>query len=84
MQKDNKFFDDLAKMATGAAGGFLEMKREMEAMVSAQLEKLLSRMNLATREEVDTLHGMLAKSRAEQEEMKKRLEALESATKPKK
>ena len=77
MQKNNKFFDDMAKMATGAAGGFLDMKRELEAMVSHQLEKLLQKMNFASKEEFDTLQAMLAKARSEQEEMKKRLDALE-------
>lgn len=77
MQKDNKIFDDLARMATGAAGNLLEMKREMEAMVSQQLERLLAKMDLATKEEIDTVQGMLAKFRSEQEEIKKRLEALE-------
>lgn len=77
MQKDNKFFDDLARMASGAAGGLLEMKREVEAMVTLQVEKLLQRMNLVTREEFDTVQAMLVKSREEQEEIKKRLAALE-------
>jgi BMFP domain-containing protein YqiC len=77
MQKDNKFFDDMARIASGAAGGFMEMKREMEAMVSHQLEKILQKMNLVTREEFDTVQGMLSKARKEQEEMKKKLEELE-------
>jgi len=77
MQKDNKFFDDLARVATSAAGSVLDMKRELESMVSTQLEKLLQKMNLATREEVDTLQAMLAKARSEQDELKKRLDALE-------
>jgi BMFP domain-containing protein YqiC len=77
MQKDKQFFDDLAKMASGAAGGFLEMKREIEAMVSRQMEKILQRMQLVTKEEFDTVQGMLTKSRTEQEELKKRVEALE-------
>jgi BMFP domain-containing protein YqiC len=77
MQKDSKFLDDIAKMATGAAGGLFEMKREIETMVSQQLEKIMQKMNLATREEMDTLHGMLAKSREEQEKLKVRLDALE-------
>ena len=77
MQKDNKFFEDMARLASGAAGGFMEMKREMETMISNQLEKLLQRMNLVTREEFDTVSQMLAKSRMEQEEIKKRLDALE-------
>jgi len=78
MQKDNKFLEDMARMASGAAGGFLDLKRDIEAMISAQLEKLLQKMNLVTKEEFDTVQGMLAKSRAEQEEIKKRLEKLES------
>jgi BMFP domain-containing protein YqiC len=81
MQKDNKFLDDIAKMATGAAGGLLEMKREIEAIVSQQLEKLLQKMKLATREEVDTVHLMLAKSREEQENLKSRVTMLENALK---
>jgi BMFP domain-containing protein YqiC len=79
MQKDNKFFDDMARMATGAAGGLLEMKREMETAIAQKVELLLQRMNLVSREEFDAVQGMLAKSRMEQEELKKRVEALEKA-----
>ena len=77
MQTDNKFFDYLAKMASGAAGGLLEMKSEVEGMVALQVEKMLQRMNLVTKEEFDTVMGMLAKSREEQEQLKARLDALE-------
>jgi len=78
MQKDNKFFDDLAKMTSGAAGGLLDMKREMEAMMTTHMEKWLQKMHLVTREEFDAVQGMLSKAREEQEELKKRLEALEA------
>ena len=81
MQKDNKIFEDLAKMASGAAGGFMDMKRELEGMVSGQLERLLQKMNLATKDEYETLKAMLAKSREEQEELKKRVEELEKQVK---
>jgi BMFP domain-containing protein YqiC len=77
MQKDNKFFDDMAKLATGAAGSFVEMKREMEDLVSYQIEKLLQKMDLVTREEFDAVAGMLAKSREEQENLKKKLAEIE-------
>ena len=77
MQKDSKLFEDFAKMASGAAGGFLEMKREMEALVAQRVESFLQKMNLVTKEEFDTVMGMLAKSREEQEALKKRIEALE-------
>ncbi len=80
MQKDNKFFDDIAKMASSTAGGLLGMKREIEDLVSAQLEKLLQKMNLSTKEELDTALAMLTKIREEQENIKKRLEILEKQT----
>ena len=79
MQKNNQFFDDIAKVASGAAGGLLDMKRELETMISHQLEKLLQRMNFVTKEEFDTLQAMLAKARSEQEALKKRIEALEKS-----
>ena len=78
MQKDNKFFEDVAKVASGAAGTFMDMKRDMEDTVRHQLEKLLQKMDLATKEECDTLREMVSKLRLEQEELKKRLDAIES------
>jgi len=81
MQKDNKIFEDIAKVASGAAGTIMDMKRDIEDMVSHQLEKILQKMNLATKEEFDTLKEMLAKCRMEQEELKKRLDALEKKQK---
>ena len=53
MQKDNKFFEDIARLAGGAAGGLLDMKREIEDMVGRQMEKLLQKMNLVTKEEFE-------------------------------
>ena len=81
MMKNNKFFDDMAKVASGAAGSFMEMKRELETMVHAQVEKILQRMHFATREEYQTVEAMLVKLRTEQEELKKRLETLEKGEK---
>ena len=77
MQKDNKFFDDMAKVAAGAAGGLLEMKHEAEQMMAFQIEKILQKSTIATREEYDTVLAMLTKIREEQEKITKRLDALE-------
>lgn len=78
MQKDNKFFDDMAKMAAGGMGSLLGVKQEIENMVALQLEKLMAKMQFSTREEVDTALAMMAKIREEQEKIKKRLDILES------
>ena len=77
MQKDSRILDDLARMASGAAGGLLDMKREVEAMVSAQLEKLLLKMHLVSKEEFEVVREMATKARAENEILAKRVELLE-------
>ena len=78
MQNNNKFLNDLSRMASGAVGGLMDVKREIEVIVGEQLEKLLQKTNLVTKEEFDTTQAMLTKSRNEQEELKKRLDALEA------
>lgn len=77
MQKDQKLFDDLSRLASGAAGSLLDMKREIEASVQAQVEKMIERMNLVTREEFDAVKAMAEAARAENEALNARLEALE-------
>lgn len=78
MQKDNPWFDDMAKLASGAASGMMELKRELDRMVAAQMEKFLSGMHWVKRDEFDAVKEVAAKARAEQEHLEKRLEALEA------
>ena len=80
MQKNSPFFDDIAKMATGAASGFLEMRHEVERMVQEQMEKIMGKMNLVTREEFEVVRDMAQKAREENEALRTELAAL----KPKK
>lgn len=77
MQKDNKFFDDMAKLASGAAGSLMGVKQEIEAAVAHNMEKLLQKMQFSTKEELDTAMAMLTKIREEQEKIKERLKKLE-------
>lgn len=77
MQKDNKFFDDLAKMASSAGGTLLEMKREMESGFTQQMEKVMRKMDLVSREDFKVVKEMAAKARAEQERLEKRIAELE-------
>jgi BMFP domain-containing protein YqiC len=81
MQKDSKLFDDIAKVAAGAAGELMEMKREASEMLAIKMEQFLQTKGLASKEEFETLHQMLSKIRSEQEDFKKRLEALEQGLK---
>lgn len=84
MQKDNRFFDDLNKLVSGAAGSFVEMTRELEKTVQQQVGHFLERSNLVTREEFDVVREMAEKARKENEELRAEINALRAPKKTKK
>ena len=83
MQSDNRFFDDAAKLAGGAIGTLTGLRREIEALARQQVERLLARMDLVTRDEFEAVKEMAAKARSEQEDLTARLAALEAKPPPK-
>jgi BMFP domain-containing protein YqiC len=78
MQSENRFFDDLAKVANGALGGLANLGSELENRVRDQVERMLARMDVVRREEFDAVAAMAAKARAEQEALEARVAALEA------
>lgn len=84
MQTRNRLLDDLARVANGAAGVATGMRDEAEALVQQRVERVLSRLNLVTREEFEAVKAMAAKARAEQEKLEKRLKDLETSASGKK
>ena len=78
MQSDNRILDDMAKVATGALGSLTGLRQEIEAKVQQQLERLLGRMNLVSREEFDTMKSVAQEARAEQIKLERRLHEIEA------
>jgi len=78
MQTRNRFFDDFARLAAGAAGALSGVKSEVEARLREQLERLLAGMDLVDRDEFEAVKAMAAKARAEQEDLARRVAELES------
>ncbi|HVI53277.1 MAG TPA: accessory factor UbiK family protein [Candidatus Sulfotelmatobacter sp.] len=78
MQTDNRFFDDMTRMAGGALNALTGLKTEMEAMFRQQMEQFLGNMNLVSREEFETVQALAAKARDEQEALAARLAAVEA------
>ncbi|MFO1243510.1 MAG: accessory factor UbiK family protein [Rickettsiales bacterium] len=79
MQKDSKLFEDFARMASSATGTLFDMKREVDAMIAAQMEKFLSKTNLVSRDEFEAVKLMAEKARAENETLRKELENLKKS-----
>lgn len=78
MQTQNRFFDDLARVAAGAMGTLSGVKSEVESRIREQLERVLAGMDLVSREEFEAVKAMAAKARSEQEDLQKRIADLEA------
>ncbi len=78
MQSQNRFFDDLARVAAGAMGTLSGVKGEVESRLREQLERVLAGMDLVTRDEFEAVKAMAAKARAEQEVLARRVAELET------
>ena len=81
MQTSNRIFDDLARVANGAASTLVGVKDEIEALVRQRIEKMLVDADLVPRDEFDAVKIMAAEARAEQERLAKRVAALETKLK---
>ena len=79
MQTNNRFFDDIARVANGAMGAAAGLRTEVEALVRDRMQRLLADMDLVRREEFEVVKAMAAKARSEQEDLAARVAALEEA-----
>lgn len=76
--RDNlKFLDDLAKVATGAIGSFSEIRHQVRGLVKERVDQLMGQMDMVSREEFERVEAVAEKARLRQEELEKRLAALE-------
>ena len=76
-QTSNRLFDDLAKLMTDAAGAAQGFRRDAEAAVKAQMERLLQSMDVVTREEFEAVRAMAVKAREENDRLAARLAEIE-------
>ena len=74
----SKFFDELAKLMTNAAGAAQGVRKELDSLVQSQVERVLNNLNVVKREEFDVVRDMAEKARAENERLEKRLAELET------
>lgn len=78
MTKENRLFDDLARVAGGALGALSGVKEEVELLVRGRVERLLADMDLVPRDEFEAVKAIAAAAQAEAEALAARVAALES------
>jgi BMFP domain-containing protein YqiC len=77
MQTQSPIFDELAKAMTGAMGLAAGLSEEAKSFLKAQAAKLVAEMDLVGRDEFEAAKQMAADARAEADDLRARLEALE-------
>jgi BMFP domain-containing protein YqiC len=77
-QSGPRIFDDLAKLMTDAAGVAQGVRREVETIAKSQIERLLSTMDVVTREEFEAVREMAILARDENEKLARRIAELEA------
>ncbi len=76
-QTRSRLFDDFSRLMTDAAGLAEGARREAETLARSQLERLMSGMDIVSREEFEAVREMAALARAENERLEARIAALE-------
>ena len=77
-QTNNRFFDELAKLMTDAAGAAQGLRQEAESFMRAQGERVLADMDVVRREEFEAVKAMAELARTENERLASRITALEA------
>lgn len=77
-QTSSRFFDDLSRLMSDAAGLAGGARREAETLLRSQLERLMAGMNLVSREEFEAARDMTVLARAENEKLREKAAGLEA------
>jgi BMFP domain-containing protein YqiC len=77
-QTQSKFFDDLSRLMTDAAGLAEGARREAQTFARTQMERMMSGMDVVSREEFEAAKEMAARARDDNEKLVQRVAALEA------
>jgi BMFP domain-containing protein YqiC len=83
MQTQSSVFDDLARLMTGAMGMAQGMNEEAKGFMRAQADRFVAEMDLVGRDEFEAVKQLAADARAEADDLKARVAALEALLKDK-
>lgn len=74
----SRFFDEIAKLMTNAAGAAQGVRREIDTLVQNQVERVLNNLEIVKREEFEVVRAMAQKAREENDLLAARIAALEA------
>lgn len=76
-QTTGRFFDELGKLITDAAGAADGVRKEVENVMRSQGERILRELDIVQREDFEAVKAMAQKAREENAVLRARIAALE-------
>tara|TARA_B100000676_G_scaffold301812_1_gene349560 strand:+ start:17170 stop:17478 length:309 start_codon:yes stop_codon:yes gene_type:complete len=77
MQRDNKLFDDIFRVASGAAGALSGARLELEEIFRNRVERFLAEADMVPRDEFEAIRAVAVRARESQEALEVRVKTLE-------
>lgn len=78
LKTDNKFFDEFAKMATGAVGAFAGLREQIQTEIKSQVNRFIVEMDFVPREDYEIVEAMAREARMQNEKLAARLAEIEA------
>lgn len=78
MQERPRFFDDMSRLFNDAAGAAKSLGKEAETMIKAQVERMMSTMDIVSREEFEAVRDMAVAARNANDALERRIAELEA------
>jgi BMFP domain-containing protein YqiC len=78
----SRFFDELAKLMTNAAGAAQGVRREIDTLIQGQVERVLNNLDMVKRDEFEAVKDIAAKARDENDLLRERIGKLEAKINP--
>lgn len=77
LNTDNKFFDELARAATGAVGALSGIRQQIQTEIKSQFSKFIVEMDFVPRDEFDIVEAMAREARLQNQRLEARVIDLE-------
>lgn len=78
LKTDNKFFDEFAKMATGAVGAFAGLRDQIHTEIKSQVNRFIVEMDFVPREDFEIVEAMAREARLQNDKLTARLAEIEA------
>lgn len=76
------FFQDMAQMASGGISLASSVRQQIKGEIRAGIDDMVTRLDLVPAEDLHRVEALLQDAIIRQEQLEKRIEALETSTKP--